>query len=118
MLGTNTYMAAVGLQHHDGPIRRQVMLLNETEQKCDESCNLNDQGRKYDFENHSDKENVNVNLKDEIELYNVISANNVIFALDFIREIRRILHCRQTTTLTSVGSSHNSQSTQFVLRVG
>ncbi|XP_025196837.1 uncharacterized protein LOC112595752 [Melanaphis sacchari] len=106
MLGTNTYMAAVGLQHHDGTKRRQVMLLNDTKQKRDESCNFDHQERKNDVENAS------VSSEDKIELYNVISANNVTFALDFIQEMHHILHRRQTTTPTINGNS------QFVLRVG
>lgn len=109
MLGTNTYMAAVGLQHHDGPEHQQVMLLKEMKQRCGESCNIDSQERKNDVDN---------DLENEYELYDVISANYVTFALDFIRDMRRALHRQRTATMTPVGNSHNSQPTQYVLRVG
>lgn len=118
MLGTNTYMAAVGLQHHDGPKRRQVMLLKDMKERCDKSCNFDGQETKNYVENYHVGEDVDNDLENEYELYNIISANYIIFALDFIREMRRALHHQQTEMVTPVGSSNNSQPTQFVLRVG
>jgi len=110
-------MAAVGLQHHDGPKRRQVMLLKDMKERCDESCNFDRQETKNYVENYSVGEDVENNLENEYELYNIISANYITFALDFIREMRRALHRQQTEMVTPV-SSNNSQATQFVLRVG
>lgn len=118
MLGTNTYMAAVGLQHHDGPKRRQVMLLKDMKERCDESCNFDGQETKNYVENYHVGDDIDNDLENEYELYNIISANYITFALDFIREMRRALHRQQTETVTPVGSSNNSQPSQFVLRVG
>lgn len=118
MLGTNTYMAAVGLQHHDGPKRRQVMLLKDMKERCEESCNFDGQETKNFVENYHVGEDVDNDLENEYELYNIISANYITFALDFIREMRRALHRQQTATVTPVGSSNISHPTQFVLRVG
>lgn len=115
MLGHNTYMAAVGLQHHDGPKRRQVMLLKDMKKRCDESCNFDKQETKNFIENYHVEENVDNDLENEYELYNIISANYITFALDFIQEMRRVLHRQQTTMLTPVGSSNTSK---FILRVG
>jgi len=111
-------MAAVGLQHLDGPKRRQVMLLKDMKQRCDESCIFDNQERKNDDETNNIREDFDDDLENEYELFDVISANYVTFALDFIREMRRTLHRQQTSTLTPVGNSHNLKSSQFVLRVG
>lgn len=116
MVGTNTYMAAVGLQHQHGPERQLVMLLREIKRRNKESYSYNKLDKKSDIDSYSSsKDN---DLADGYELYDVISANYVIFALDFIRDMRQILYRRQTATLTSLENVHISQPSHFTLRVG
>jgi len=116
MVGTNTYMAAVGLQHQHGPEHQLVMLLREMKQRNKEFYSYNKLNKRSDIDSYSSsKDNDPV---DGYELYDVISANYVIFALDFIRDMRQILYRQQTAALTSVGSVHISQPSHFTLRVG
>lgn len=119
MIGTETYMAAVGLQYPHKPDYQLLMLLNEMKQKNKESCHYNDRDKKNNIDNHNEG-GVSVvnNLENLFELHNMISANYVIFALDFVRDMRRVLHRRQAAVVTPVGYSHNSQPTQFTLQVG
>lgn len=116
MIGTNTYMVAVGLQHQHGPERQLVMLLREMKRRNKGTCNNNEQDKKSDIESRTGSRD-NDPL-DGYELYDVISANYVIFALDFVQDMRRILHRKQTTELIPVGNIHISEPSQFTLRVG
>jgi len=112
-------MAAVGLQYPHKPDHQLLMLLNEIKQRNKESCHNSDRDKKNNIDscNGSGVSVVN-NLENVFELHNMISANYVIFALDFIRDMRRALHRRQAAVVTPVGYSHNSQPTQFILQVG
>lgn len=106
MVGTNTYMAAVGLQHQHESEHQLLMLLKEIKQRNNETCHYNNKDEKDDRDN---------NLVNGYELYDVLSAYHVIFALDFICDMRRILYQQQSSIITPVGNSFNSQ---FTLRVG
>lgn len=116
MVGTNTYMAAVGLQHQHGPERQLVMLLREMKRRNKESNSCNKLDKKSNIDSHNSIRDYDP--VDGYEIYDVISANYVIFALDFIRDMRRILYRQQTASLTSVENVHVSQPSQFFLRVG
>lgn len=119
MIGTETYMAAVGLQYSHKPDHQLLMLLNEMKQRNKESCHYNDRDKKNNINSCIGNEvSVVSNLENVYELHNMISANYVIFALDFVRDMRRALHRRQAAVVTPVGYSHNSQPTQFTLQVG
>lgn len=116
MVGTNTYMVAVGLQHQHGPERQLVMLLREMKRRNKGTFNNNEQDKNSDIDSRTGSRNNDP--VDGYELYDVISANYVIFALDFVQDMRRILHHKQTTELTPVGNVHISEPSQFTLRVG
>ncbi|VVC26042.1 Hypothetical protein CINCED_3A010240 [Cinara cedri] len=100
MVGTNTYMAVVGLQR---PEHLLLMQKEEVRQRIKRvNCSMDN--------NTSDRDN-------EFGLCDVTSANYVIFALDFVREMRRALHQLQTAPIKSDYHLH-LRPTQFTLRVG
>lgn len=109
MVGTNTYMAAVGLQHQHEPEHQLLLLLKEIKQRNNETCHYNNKDEKDDIDN---------DLANGYELYDILSAYYVKFALDFIRDMRRVLYHQRPSAMTTVGNSYNSQPTQFTLRVG
>lgn len=103
-------MAAVGLQHRHEPERQLLILLNDMKRRIKESCYKNNQDNKNDIDS-----DIN-DLENGYEIYDIIAANYVIFALDFILKMRRALHHRQTSMINSVGQ--NSHLNQFTLRIG
>jgi len=109
-------MIAVGLQHQHGPEREMLMQLREMKRRHKESCN--GQNKKSNIDSYNSRSNIDNELSNGYELYDVISANYIIFALDFIRDMRRTLHLQQTAVATTVANSHISQPTKFTLRVG
>jgi hypothetical protein len=97
-------MAAVGLQHQHESEHQLLMLLKEIKQRNNETSQYNNKDEKDDIDN---------NLANGYELYDVLSAHHVIFALDFICNMRRILYRQQSSVMTP-----NSCNSQFALRVG
>lgn len=102
-------MVAVGLQR---PEHLLLMQKEEIKQRINGSCHKIDKDRKKNVDC-----TVNNDSRDEFALYDVTSANYVMFALDFVREMRRALHRWQTTLVTSVGNLH-LRPPRFTLRVG
>lgn len=103
-------MAAVGLQHRHESERELLVLLNDLKRRYKESFHNNNRDNKMDIDNYNTND-----LENRCDLYDIISANYVVFALDFILNIRRALHRRQSTMITSIGNSH---PTDFTLRIG
>lgn len=106
-------MFVVGLQYHES--RLLVTQREEIRRRNNETCHYNGREKGYDVESYSNSRDIDVTQANGFELYDVVSANHVISALDFVRDMRRTLHQH---LLMPVGSMHNSQSTQFTLQVG
>lgn len=117
MVGTNTYMVAVGLQHQFSSDSQLIMLLKDMKRRNDEFYHHNKQDKKYDMDSYISNGSVENDIANRYELQDIVSANYIVFALDFIRDMRRVLHRWQTTTAL-VENSHNSQPMEFALRVG
>lgn len=113
MVGTNTYMAAIGLQHQHETEHQLLMILKEIKQRNNEACQFNNKDEKYDNDFDVDQD-----LASGYELNDILSAYYVVYALDFVRDMRRVLHRQRSSIMPSLGNSYNSQSTQFTLRVG
>lgn len=105
-------MVAVGLQK---PEHLLLMQQDEIKQRINGSCYKIDKDRKKNVDCTTNNDSKDVAY--EFALYDVTSANYVIFALDFVREMRRALHRWQTTPVTSVGNLH-LRPARFTLRVG
>lgn len=111
MVGTDTYMVAVGLQQDHEPERLLCMLREKMRQRNieqDGTTNINSINRNEDMGN---------DITNGYELYNIISANYIVFALDFIRDMRHILN-RQCAVSTPIRNFPNLNPTQLTLRVG
>lgn len=111
-MGTDTYMVAVGLQQQHEPEYLLCMLREKMRQRN------NDHDGKNNVNSFNKNGDIDNNITNGYELYDVISANYIIFALDFIRDMRRVLHRQWTLSMTPVGNLQNSQPTHLTLRVG
>lgn len=112
MVGTDTYMVAVGLQQEHEPEHLLYILREKMRQR-----NINKDGT-TNINNFNSNEDMDNDITNGYELYDVISANYVIFALDFIQDMRRVMNRQWAVSMTSVGNLHNLNSTQLNLRVG
>lgn len=117
MVGTNTYMAVVGLQHQLNSENQLIMLLKDMKRRNDEFYHHNKHGKKYDVDSYICNGSLENDIANRYELNDIVSANYIVFALDFIRDMRRVLH-RWKTSTALVENSHNSQPMKFALRVG
>lgn len=118
MVGTNTYMAAVGLQHQNRTERQMMIELKDMEQRYNKSYQHNNENGEKNTSSNNGRADIINNIQNGYQLCDVMAAHYVTFALDFVRDMRRVLHHQRNATLTPVGNSYNSHATQFTLRVG
>lgn len=118
MVGTNTYMAAVGLQHQHRTERQMMIELKDMEHRYNESYLYNKENGENNVGSNNGRADIINNIQNGYQLCDAMAAHYVTFALDFVRDMRRLLHRQRTVTLNPVEKLYNSHTTQFTLRVG